>query len=583
MLVFRTDPKQALAAAILGFVGALFAPAIAWTAREIVTAVERAAEVANTATQREVLFLVGIELLLVVLSSGFQRGGDLIGSLLNQRVGQRINETILEKSLSLELADFENADVLDRMTRARREASYRPTAHVGNALSFAQNLLSFFGLGALLSTLSLWSFVALAVATVPVFISELYFDKESFRLFSWRSPDTRKQNYLEMLLARADYAKEIKLFGLGPIFLERYRAIFTALWDDDKKLAIRRNLASFGLQQLGTISFYALYGWVAWLAAVGTLSLAEMTMALVAFRQARESLHALLTNSASLLADRPYLRTLFSFLEHPSSVTENGTESKGPTPGDGIRFEDVTFAYPGAEKPVLEGISFHLPAKGKLALVGENGAGKTTLIKLLTRLYRPTGGRITLDGLPLECWDETALRARIGVIFQDFVQYQFTLGENIGVGDVTGIEDEARWAIAAEKGMANEVARDMPDGWKTQLGKWFDKGRDLSLGQWQKVALSRAFMREDADILVLDEPTASMDAEAEARIFARFRALTESRSAILISHRFSTVRMADTIIVIDGGHIVESGSHHELMAKGGKYAHLFTLQAQGYR
>jgi ABC-type multidrug transport system fused ATPase/permease subunit len=232
---------------------------------------------------------------------------------------------------------------------------------------------------------------------------------------------------------------------------------------------------------------------------------------------------------------------------------------------------------------VLDGISFHLPAKGKLALVGENGAGKTTLIKLLTRLYRPTSGRITLDGLPLDQWDETALRARIGVIFQDFVQYQFTLGENIGVGDVTGIDDEARWTIAAEKGMANEVVRDMPDGWKTQLGKWFDKGRELSLGQWQKVALSRAFMREDADILVLDEPTASMDAEAEARIFARFRSLTESRSAILISHRFSTVRMADTILVIDGGRIVESGSHHELMAKSGKYAHLFTLQAQGYR
>jgi ATP-binding cassette subfamily B protein len=287
--------------------------------------------------------------------------------------------------------------------------------------------------------------------------------------------------------------------------------------------------------------------------------------------------------TARIWSDREYLRTLFSFLERTEATGPRGTATEGPLPGDGIRFEDVGFSYPGAKSPTLEGVSLHLPARKKLALVGENGAGKTTLIKLLTGLYEPTRGRILLDGRPLQEWDEHTLRRRIGVIFQDFVQYQFTVGENVGVGDVEALEDEARWAKAAELGMATEVIEKLPAGFHTQLGKWFEDGRELSLGQWQKVALSRAFMRQSADILVLDEPTASMDAEAEARIFARFRMLTAGKSAILISHRFSTVRMADEIAVLAGGRVIEQGSHAELMTKNGRYAELFTMQAQGYR
>ncbi|MBA3542177.1 MAG: ABC transporter ATP-binding protein, partial [Deltaproteobacteria bacterium] len=269
-------------------------------------------------------------------------------------------------------------------------------------------------------------------------------------------------------------------------------------------------------------------------------------------------------------------------LETPT-IAPSGSATKGPKPGDGVRFEGVSFHYPGWREPAISGIDLHIPPGSKLAIVGENGSGKTTLIKLLTRMYEPTEGRISLDGLDLREWSQPALHRRIGVIFQDFVRYQFTVGENIGAGDDRGYDDRTRWETAAEHGLAKPIIETLPDRYDTQLGRWFKNGRELSLGQWQKVALARSFMREDADILVLDEPTASMDAEAEVRIFERFRELTDDKIAIVISHRFSTVRMADEIIVLDRGAIIERGSHDELVAQNGRYATLFNLQAQGYR
>jgi ATP-binding cassette subfamily B protein len=307
-----------------------------------------------------------------------------------------------------------------------------------------------------------------------------------------------------------------------------------------------------------------------------------MTMYLMLFRQGQSAVSAILAAIGGMYEDNLYLSTLYEFLETPAAATDT-SNLHGPQPDDGVRFEGVSFTYPGARQPALSDIDLHIQPGESLALVGENGSGKTTLIKLLTRLYRPDQGRILLDGLDLNDWQESALRQRIGVIFQDFSRYQFLVGENIGVGDVRHFTDEERWREAAGKGMADSLIEGMPAGYDTQLGKWFKDGQELSGGQWQKIALSRAFMRTDADILVLDEPTASMDAAAEAKIFEHFRKLTKNRIAILISHRFSTVRMASQIVVIENGRIIERGSHQDLIQLDGHYAHLFSLQAAGYK
>jgi len=581
-LVWTTNPRLSIGFAILTAIAGALPAAVAYVGSLIVDAVLAAIAAKGTALTEHALSLVLFEGLLVAALAGSQRGISLCQSLLRAQLGQRVNVMILEKALTLELAHFENSQFYDKLTRARREASVRPLSLVMRTFGLGQSAVSLLSFATLLLNFSPWAVLVLVVAGLPAFIAEAKFSGDAFRLFLWRSPETRMQLYLETLLAREDHVKEVKLFGLGPLFLQRYRDIFRKLYREDRDLTIRRDSWGFGLGLIGTAALYGAYAWVA-LAAIATrISLGQMTMYVMLFRQGQASVSAILGAVGGMYEDNLYLSTLYEYLETPVAQAE-GTAALGPAPQDGIRFENVSFSYPDAEQPTLVNIDLHIRPGESLALVGENGSGKTTLIKLLTRLYPPTHGRILLDGRDLAEWDAAALRERIGVIFQDFTRYQLLLGENIGAGDVGHFADETRWREAGEKGMAEAIVATLPSGYRTPLGKWFNDGRELSGGQWQKVALSRAFMRSRADILVLDEPTAAMDAAAEATIYEHFRTLTQGRIAILISHRFSTVRMADQIVVLQAGHIVERGSHEQLIAGNGLYAHLFSLQARGYR
>ena len=581
-LVWQTNRTLTFALLGLTIVGGLLPPALAWVAQLIIDAVLKAADTGAEADRWTALTWVGVEGGLIVILAGVQRAIDVCNSLLRAQLGHRVNVLILEKALTLQLADFEDAEFYDSMTRARREASHRPLSLVRRSFGLTQNAISLLSYAGLLVALSPWAVVILAVAAIPSFVAETRFAGQAFRLFSWRAPETRQRAYLEMLIAREDHAKEVKLFDLGRVFLDRYEAIFNTVYGEDRDLTLRRGFWGFVLGLLGTSALYGAYIWIALRTIAGNLTLGQMAMYLAVFKQGQAAFSAILSAVGGMYEDNLYLSNLYAFLERDVTPRIEGATS-GPDPKDGVRFIDVSFTYPGAETPALDRINLHIEPGKRLALVGHNGSGKTTLIKLLSRLYKPTGGRITLDGLDLEEWDENALRRRIGVIFQDFVRYQLKVGENIGAGDAPRIDDEDGWSEAARKGMAAPFIDGFGDGYQTQLGRWFKNGRELSLGQWQKVALSRAFMRRDADILVLDEPTAAMDAEAEAEIFHRLSELTDQQMAILISHRFSTVRMADDIVVLDAGRIVERGDHAALMANAGVYAHLFTLQAEGYR
>ena len=584
-LVWTTSRPLTVAFALLTLLAGTLPAAVAYVGALIVDAVVAAIQadvVARAALTRNALVFVAAEALLVATIAGAQRGISLCQSLLRAQLSQRVNVMILEKALTLELAHFENSDFYDKLTRARREASSRPLSLVMRTFGLGQNAVSLMSFGTLLFSFSPWAVVLLLLAGLPAFLAEAKFSGQAFRLFLWRSPETRMQLYLETVLAREDHAKEVKLFGLGPLFLERYRNIFRKLYKEDRDLTIRRDTWGFLLGLIATATLYGAYAWIALSAIARRITLGQMTMYLMLFRQGQSAVSAILSAVGGMYEDNLYLSTLYEYLDTPVD-DRKGEAARGPVPDDGIRFENVSFSYPGAEKPTLVDVTLHIRPGESLALVGENGSGKTTLIKLLTRLYPPTAGRITLDGRDLREWDEAALRDRVGVIFQDFSRYQLILGENIGAGDVQHFEDEGRWREAGEKGLAAPIVDALPQGYRTPLGKWFNDGRELSGGQWQKIALSRAFMRSRADILVLDEPTAAMDAGAEATIFEHFRTLTKGRIAILISHRFSTVRMADQIVVLQDGRIIERGSHDDLMRRNGHYAHLFSLQAKGYR
>ncbi|HET9483696.1 MAG TPA: ABC transporter ATP-binding protein, partial [Xanthomonadales bacterium] len=503
-LVWTTSRALTAALAVLTLLAGTLPAAVAYVGALIVDAVVAASAAVGAGQEPDaarVFTLVALEALLVVVIAAAQRGISLCQSLLRAQLGQRVNVMILEKALTLELPQFEDSEFYDKLTRARREASSRPLSLVMRTFGLAQNAVSLVTFGVLLVQFSPWAVVLLALAGLPAFVAETKFSGDAFRLFRWRSPETRMQMYLETVIAREDHVKEVKLFGLGPLLLQRYRDIFSRLYAEDRNLTIRRDGWGLLLGLIATAAFYGAYAWIAYATILGRITLGQMTMYLMLFRQGQAAVSASLSAIGGMYEDNLYLSTLYDYLDTPVAPSV-GTRKRGPKPDDGIRFEHVTFTYPGAEAPALIDIDLHIRPGESLALVGENGSGKTTLIKLLTRLYKPDSGRVVLEGLDLAEWDETTLRQRIGVIFQDFARYQLKVGENVGAGDVRRFEDEAEWRVASDKGMATPFIDAMPGGFHTQLGKWFRDGRELSGGQWQKIALSRAFMRSEADILV---------------------------------------------------------------------------------
>jgi ATP-binding cassette subfamily B protein len=578
-MVWRASRPLTLGLAAMTLGAALVPPATAWAGKRIVDAV-----VARRA--HETLVWVMVELALVASQTLVQRGLSLVAQVLGLRLGIDVNVAILEKAVGLDLPAFEDSEFYDKMTRARREASTRPLQLVRESFGLAQSLVTLAGYAALLVRFSPWAVLVLLVATVPATAAEMRGSKLTFQMRNRRSQEWRRLTYLEHVLANDEHAKEVKLFELGPPLLERYRALSAQLFEEDRRLALRRALGQL-LSLLATLAFYGAYVVMALAAAAGRITLGNMTMYVVAFRQGQQAFQSVLGSIGGIYEQNLYMANLFDFLDGagapPVAAPPTPVARTGEAAGDGIFLEHVSFRYPGKEDWALRDVSFAIPRGTSVALVGENGAGKTTLVKLITRLYQPAEGRIVLDGRDLRDWDEGVLRARFGVVFQDFNQYQLTARDNVGLGSSAHVEDDARIGRAAERGGAAEVIARLPRGLETPLGNWFHQGTELSGGQWQKVALARAFMREDADILVLDEPTAALDAESEHLVFERFRALAHGRTAILVSHRFPTVRMADRVIVLEHGRVIEQGTHDELVAMRGRYARLFELQAQGYR
>ncbi len=522
------------------------------------------------------------EFALAILSDVLGRIVSLLDSLLSERVTNASSVSLMEHAATLDLEDFEDAEFQDQLERARRQTSGRLTL-MTQLFGQAQDIVTVASFAGGLLVYAPWLIALLVVALLPVFLGEAHFNAQTYTLDFGRTPERRELDYVRQTAASVETAKEVKIFGLSRFLIERYRSLADAFYAANRRLAVRR--AGWGgvLTGIGTMGYYFAYAYIAWRTLEGEFSIGDLTFLAGSFLRLRSLLEGLLVSFSSTAGQALYLNDLFSFFEMRPKIVSAENPRPFPHPiREGFVFEDVGFNYPGAEHWAVRHLSFTLKAGEVVALVGENGAGKTTLVKLLTRLYDPDEGRILLDGHDLRDYDLDELRGSMGVIFQDFVRYNFTAGDNIAVGRISARDDQARIERAARSSQADEVIAGLPAGYGQRIGKRFKNGVELSGGEWQKVAIARAYMRE-AEVLILDEPTAALDARAEFEVFQRFKELSRGKTAVLISHRFSSVRMADRIFVLVDGKVDAAGTHEELVRRPGLYAELFELQAAGYR
>lgn len=584
-MVWETSPPLVLASVFLRLARALIPTAMLWVSKLILDAV--VARITHaTGTLEAIWKLVALELALAVASDVLARANTLCDSLLGDRFTNRVSVRLMQHASRLDLASFEDPAFHDKLERARRQTTGR-MGLLAALLSLAQDGISLISLSGLLIVFSPLLMVLLIAAVIPAFLGETHFTALAYSvLYRW-TPQRRLLDYLRLLGASAQSAKEVKIFGLGDYLADRYHRLSDEIYVENKALAIRRAALGSVLNFVSTGGYYGAYAVVLLKTLAGALSIGTFTLLTGAFSRSRTYIERILSGFNDISEQALYLKDLFEFFEMEPSI-RSGPEGGGlpfPAPRpirSGFEFRNVAFAYPGSDRAVVRNISFRLEPQEKVALIGENGAGKTTLVKLLARLYDPTEGRILLDGIDLREYDVDDLRREIGVIFQDYLRYDMLARENIGFGRLESLMDQERIETAAHKSLAQDVIDRLPNRYDQMVGRRFEGGVDLSGGEWQKFALARAYMR-DAQLLILDEPTATLDARAEYEVFQRFADLTRGRMAVLISHRFSTVRMADRILVLAGGALEEQGTHHQLVALGGRYAELFELQAAGYR
>jgi ATP-binding cassette subfamily B protein len=588
--VWDTHRGFTLAMALLRLVRAFVPIVTLWIGKLIIDGVVAAQR--NGGTWRSIAGLVAIELGIVIVGELLARASSLVESLLGDLFSNRISVRLMEHAATLDLAQFEDPEFYDHLERARRQTVGR-IGLIAQMLGIAQDALTLITLSAALLAFSPWLMLLLVIAIVPSFLGETRFAAMEYSLlFRW-TPERRQLDYLRWVGASDDTAKEVQLFGLAGWLTERYRVLSERWYAENRKLATRKAVVSSALSFIGTLGYYSAYIVIIARAIAGAISLGSLTFLAASFSRGRDLIQRLLLGASAIYEQGLYLRDLFLFFEMKPTISSPPGAPPVPRPiRTGFVFEDVGFQYPGSERWAVRHVSFSLQPGERIALVGENGAGKTTLTKLLARLYDPTEGRITLDGRDLREYDLASLRREIGVIFQDFVRYDMRFDENVGVGEIesvrayldNGAASPAPKSLvyAADQSLASSLLPRLPAGYRQMLGRRFDDGVDLSGGEWQKIALARAYMR-DAQVLILDEPTAALDARAEYEVFNRFAELMAGRMGVLISHRFSTVRMADRIVVLRLGEVVESGTHEELVAAGGLYAELFGMQAVGYR